>query len=116
MIKNGEAAEAIRLLKESLVLLERSFAASPTDEIAHFRIAILKAGLGQGYVAMASDEKAPAEKRLAHWREARSWYQKSKEIYQQFLDAGKLTGEDADRLKVVVEEIARCDAALAQLS
>jgi len=53
---------------------------------------------------------------LADWREARSWFQKSQEIYKTFLDAGKLTGEDAARLDVVIEEIARCDAAIARLT
>ncbi len=95
---------------------EKSFAASPTDEIAHFRITNVQAGLGQGYAVMASDNKTSAQTRLAHWREARSWFQESQKIYKTFLDAGKLTGEDAAGLDVVIEEIARCDAAIVRLS
>jgi len=72
--------------------------------------------LGKGYAALASDDKTSAQNRLADWREARSWFQKSQEIYKTFLDAGKLTGEDAARLDVVIEEIARCDAAIARLT
>jgi hypothetical protein len=57
-----------------------------------------------------------AQSRLAHFREARSWFQKSQEIYRTFLDAGTLVGEDAARLDTVIAEIARCDAAIARLT
>ena len=116
MIKNGNAAEAIKLLSESLLTLEKSFAASPTDETAHFRIGNVQAGLGQGHAALAADDKTPAEKRLTHWREARTRFQKSQEIFQGFRDAGKLTGEDSAKLDSVNEEIVKCDSAIARLS
>jgi hypothetical protein len=116
MIKNGEAAEAINLLNQSLLTLEKSFAASPTDELVHFRIAMTQQSLGQGYVALASEVKTSALKRLDHWREARSWFKKSLEIYKSFRDAGKLTGEEASRVDVVSQEIAKCDAAIARLT
>ena len=116
MIKNGNAAEAIKLLSQSLPTLEKSFAASPTDEIAHFRLANLQSSLGQGHAAMAADDKTPKENRLSHWRQARSWFQKSQEILQGFRDAGKLAGADSAKLDVVNEEIAKCDAAIARLT
>ena len=50
------------------------------------------------------------------WREARSWFQKSQKTYKTFLDAGKLTGEDAARLDAVIVEIAKCDSAIAGLT
>jgi tetratricopeptide (TPR) repeat protein len=115
MVKTGDAAEAIKLLSQSLLTLENSFAASPTDETAHFRIANVQAELGNSHAALAADGRTLMLKRFAHWREARSWFQKSHKIYKIFLDAGKLTGEDAARLDTVVEAIARCDAAMARL-
>ncbi len=116
MIKNGNAEEAIKLLSRSLLTLEKSFAVSPTDEIAHFRIANVQAELGKGHAALAGDGRTPMHNRLSHWREARSWLQKSQRIYKTFLDAGKLSGDDAARHDVVIEEIAKCDAAIAGLS
>jgi eukaryotic-like serine/threonine-protein kinase len=115
MIKNGKAAEAIKLLNQSLVSLEKSFAASPTDKTSHFRIANVQAGLGKAHAALASDGRTAAARRLADWREARSWFQRSQKIYKAFRDAGGTTGEDGARLDVVVEEIAKCDAAIARL-
>lgn len=116
MIKTGDAAEAIKLLNQSLLTLEKSFAASPSDAIAHFRVGNVKQALGQGYAVLASDDKTSTQKRLAHWREARSWFQKSQEIYKALREAGKITGEDGARLDIVTEEIAKCDAAIARLT
>jgi non-specific serine/threonine protein kinase/serine/threonine-protein kinase len=116
MIKTGEAAEAIQLLNQSLLTLEKSFAASPSDEMAHFRVGNVQQALGQGYAALASDDKTSTPKRLAHWREARAWFQQSQEIYKVLREAGKITGEDGARLDVVTEEIAKCDAAIARLT
>jgi non-specific serine/threonine protein kinase/serine/threonine-protein kinase len=114
-IKDGRAVEGIALLRQPLQLLEQSFAASPTDEIAHFRLANVQQALGQGYLALAADAHNAAPTRLAHWREARSWLARSREIYQGFRDAGRLTGEDAVRLDTVIDQIAQCDAAIARL-
>ncbi|HET9788625.1 MAG TPA: hypothetical protein VFP47_15915, partial [Pyrinomonadaceae bacterium] len=116
LIKDGRASESIELLNQSLLTLQKSFALSPTDEQAHFRIANVQAGLGRGYAALASDETTSATRRLAHWHEARTWFQKSQETYKIFYDAGKLSGDDATRLGVVTEEIAKCDAAIRRLS
>ena len=116
MIKNGEAADAINLLNQSQLALERSFAASPTDEIAHFRLAMVEQALGQGHAALATDNRSSAQQRLVHWREAHSWFLKSQEIYVIFRDDGKLSGEDVARLDAVVEGIAKCEAALARLA
>jgi hypothetical protein len=55
-------------------------------------------------------------KRFAHWREARSLFQKSQKIYKTFVGGGRPTGEDAATLDAVIEEITRCDAALARPS
>jgi hypothetical protein len=116
MIKTGSADEAIKLLSEAHETLSKSFAASPTDQIVHFRMANVEAALGQGYLTLASDERAPEQRRLTQWREARSWLQKSQDIYKTFLDAGELTGDDATRLDVVTEDLAKCDAAIARLT
>jgi hypothetical protein len=79
-------------------------------------MAIAEEDLGQGYAALAADDKTSAPKRLAHWREAHSWFLKSQAIYRVFNDAGKLVGEDAARLVTVTEGITRCDAAIARLT
>jgi|GEM_PF-4104224 len=77
-------------------------------------MAMVQQELGNAHAALASSDKIPAQG-LAHWREARSWFQKSQAIYKVFRAAGKSTGEDGARLDVVTAEIAKCDAAVAKL-
>lgn len=115
MVETGNAAEAITLLNQSLRTLEKSFANSPTDESAHFKIAMVQAELGRAFASLASDRSLSLQQRLAHWRESRSWLEKSLKIYKAFRDAGKTTGEEAGWVDVVTEEIAKCDAAIAGL-
>lgn len=114
MIKSGEAIEAVKLLMESLEPLEKSYAASPTDEIAHFRIAVVQSSLGEGHKAIATDDRTPASQKLAHWREALSWFQKSRDILQSFKNEGKLTGDDLAKFESVVSAIAESEAAISR--
>ena len=116
MIKAGNANEAITLLHQARATVERLFAASPTDAIAEFRIATVQEMLGKGYVVLASDRSKPAQKRLAHWSEAHSWFQKSLKIFKSFRDSGKSVGEESAKVDVISAEIAKCEAAIARLT
>jgi non-specific serine/threonine protein kinase/serine/threonine-protein kinase len=52
-------------------------------------------------------------KRFDEWQEARSWYQKSLNIYEDMKTHGTLSGADAGKPDQLGKEIAKCDAALA---
>ncbi|PYS72158.1 MAG: hypothetical protein DMF69_08360 [Acidobacteria bacterium] len=67
-------------------------------------------------MAIAKDEKTPKAAGLAHWREARSWFQRSREILQVFNTEGKLTGDDLAKFESVIDGVAQCDAAIARLA
>lgn len=115
MIKAGNADDAIGLLNKSLQDLERSFAASPNDKAAQFRIANVQAELGKAYASLADKQKSPAQS-LSHWREARTWFQKSLAIYKLLRESTTIAGEDGARFDVVSAELAKTDAAIAQLN
>jgi hypothetical protein len=53
--------------------------------------------------------------RLAQWREARTWFQKSMDIWTSLKAGGKFTSVIYGGPKQVQQEIARCAAALAKL-
>jgi hypothetical protein len=116
LIKAGRAADAIKLLRQSLATLEKSFAQSPTDGLAHYRMAMVQQGLGNAYAALAGDETTSATMRLANSRSACSWFKKSQEIHQSFLAAGTLTGDDRARLDTINQEISKCTATIARLT
>lgn len=53
--------------------------------------------------------------RLAEWREARTWFQKSMDIWTSLKAGGRFTSVVYGSPEKVQREIARCDAALAKL-
>jgi hypothetical protein len=53
-----------------------------------------------------------ANKRIDAVREARAWYQKSLDIYQDMKSRGTLSGADTSKPDEIAKEIAKCDAAL----
>jgi hypothetical protein len=68
---------------------------------AEIRLAAAKAGgrLGNVYALLASTESSPSAKRMEYWREARSWYRRSRAGFLEIRDRGALTEADADRRK-----------------
>ena len=44
------------------------------------------------------------------WRQARDWYQKSLDIWQDLKSQGTLRSADASKPEELAKEIARCDA------
>jgi tetratricopeptide (TPR) repeat protein len=115
LIKAGNTGEAISLLTQSLRELERSYAASPNDEAAHFRIAGAQALLGKAQAELAAREKNPAQS-LAHWREAHAWFEKSLAVYKPLVDSGKVSGEEAEQSGEIAAELAKAEAAIARLT
>ena len=111
LVAKGQANGALENFRRALTILERE----PVRSGRTTGLASTYAGLGKGHAALAANHKTSVQQRLAHWREASSWFQKSLEIYRVFRDAGKLSGEEAAKVSVVTEEIAKCDAAIARL-
>jgi len=117
MIKNNQASEAIQLITRALSTVEKSFASSPTDGVAHYRIAIAQMALGKGYSALGADNNLPQRQQLSNWLQARSWLQKAYDILKVFRDEGKLKSpEDEARFKDLDDAMANCDAAISRLT
>ncbi len=112
LLAKREINAALENYRKALSILERE----PVRSAQTRTLADAYEGLGEGYAALAADGRTSAQKRLANWREARSWFQKSREILQSFRDAGKLAGEDSAKLDAVNEGLAKCDAAIAHLT
>ncbi|MDQ3920498.1 MAG: hypothetical protein M3348_18715 [Acidobacteriota bacterium] len=72
------------------------------------------AKLGGLYAKYATLGGARGDLRRERWREARSWYQKSLDLWHQVGSGGTLSRADADKADEVVREIAKCDTALGE--
>ena len=110
--KAGDMAGAIETHRKLSATAEKLAAANQTNVMARRTVAIEYSALAAAYTKLASDEKTPASKRKELWREARNWYQKSLDIYQDMKSKGTLSGADANKPDELAKEIAKCDEAL----
>jgi len=104
-------------------LLERIVSITPENKNqlyekhgAYYQMAILHAKAGGGQVTnRLLNEKIPARpnaKQRQEWREARNWFQKSLDVYQDMKRKGMLSHDDVGDSDKVAKEITKCDAAL----
>jgi non-specific serine/threonine protein kinase/serine/threonine-protein kinase len=113
--KKGEPAEALSLLKTSLDTLNDLGAKNPANAVTRVWVAEVYDAMGAAHERLALDMHAPARAQLAHWLDARSWYDKSRVIWAAFRDSGATTGVEAAKPDSLALDIVRCDAAIQRL-
>jgi serine/threonine protein kinase/tetratricopeptide (TPR) repeat protein len=114
MAQVGKFTEALANYQEALRLREGYIKDHPIE--IKPRLGETTFDLGDLYAQMASDNHTSAKKRTALWLEAKSWYQRSLDIWQQLSTDGTLPGYQNQKPDETAKAIARCDAALAELS
>lgn len=73
-------------------------------------------GLGKYHATLAAHTGARAEDQIAHWRQARDWYQKSLETLNEWARLTRSNNYSARLAQAATSAVAQCDAALAKLS
>jgi hypothetical protein len=71
--------------------------------------------LGTVHATFGADEALPPAERLAHWREARSWFQLAYDTHAAMREAGTLITFDAEMPQEGAKRLAECGAAIAEL-
>jgi tetratricopeptide (TPR) repeat protein len=108
LTRNGDVASALDNYRQALPGFEALVARSPANAKTRTDLALTYYDLG-----MARSKFEPAKSQSEdRWREARGWYQKSLDIYQDMKSKGTLNGTDAGKPDELAKEIAKCDAAL----
>ncbi len=74
------------------------------------------AGWARYYAALGEDKNTPVTARLAAWREARVWRQKTLDIWQQWNQQSTPNPFGATHQEQAARALAQCDTALSQLS
>jgi non-specific serine/threonine protein kinase/serine/threonine-protein kinase len=111
-LMSGDADRALESYQEALKI-RQVLAADQTNSGARALLASTYANVGRLYVARAS--KASANHQAEFWREARSYYQRSLDLFLDLRRLGALTGAQAAEPDRIMTELARCDEALALL-
>jgi eukaryotic-like serine/threonine-protein kinase len=121
----GDHAGAIENWRQVVDLRERMLTITPDNSkyVAYLADAYFSMGMLYGEAAGAHanarilDARIPpptSTKQVQQWREAKSWYQKSLDMYQDMKSKGTLIGTDVKMPDEVAGEIAKCDAVLSK--
>jgi serine/threonine protein kinase len=111
MVKAGKTTN-VEYIREGLEIREELYAAEPANPRRRDIVGNSYAQLGEAEAILALNPHIPLAKRISHWREARSWYQRALGIYSDLKAKGALRGKDAGEPDRIAREIAECDAAL----
>jgi len=112
LVSQGRISEGMRVIRQ--VLTEAQARTGGQDRYASVSLAAAYGGMGKAYAAQAAHDENSADQ-VRDWRQARSWYQKSSQIWGEPRnreiqdDFGKKESDDA------LGGIAQCDSALAEL-
>ncbi len=104
------AGEAVRIL-EALVAADLADTAFKPSDLAYARSA-----LAEAYSRLAQEHGRSKTAKIASWREARSWYQKSLDTWLLLREKAPLAQFDAAQPDYISGEISRCNAALSRLA
>jgi serine/threonine protein kinase len=104
------AREAVRIL-EALVAADRGDTAFKPSDLAYARSA-----LAEAYSRLAQEHGRSDTAKIASWREARSWYEKSLDTWLELKEKAPLAQFDAAQPGYISGEISRCNAALSKLT
>jgi len=106
----GNITGAIDNAQRAREIYESLIAANAKNAVAATQLAATYAQLGKCHTMSASN--ATSNQRTNNWRDARDWYQKSLNIWEQLQHEHKLAKADSNEPDDVQHKIAECDAAL----
>jgi eukaryotic-like serine/threonine-protein kinase len=107
----GDVAHAIENAQHARSGFEALVAANAENSTAAKYLAVVYTQLGKCHALLATASGTTSTQRINHWREARDFYQKSRNIYQDMKSRGTLSAADAGKPDEVAREIAKCEAA-----
>jgi tetratricopeptide (TPR) repeat protein len=116
LAKSKRREDAIAAYEKSLTFAEEFASLNPPNESAVYAAADAYAGLGSAFVQRAREERTSSNQ-SEKWAEARSWFRRSLNSWQQIRNPGAMSpnGFFAGDPKEPARGLADCDAALTEL-
>jgi eukaryotic-like serine/threonine-protein kinase len=109
-VRMGEVVEALDSYQQALPVFEALVERSPANAKTRADLALTYYDLG-----VAESKLAPATGlRSDRWQQARSWYQKSLDVWQELRANGTFTGADASRADAAAREIVQLEHLIKQ--
>jgi tetratricopeptide (TPR) repeat protein len=110
----GEAESSLAGYRKALAIRESLLAANPDNAEGRSQLARLYRKLGGYYELQAAKYLRPAQS-AGNWREAKRWYQQSLDVWKDLQQHKTVAAEYANKPAEISRQLAKCDAALAQL-
>ncbi len=108
----GETVESLKAFQIVLRNFEAKLANDPNDKTTHFRIAMVKEGLGKTYENFGKSPKTNKTEKIAAFQNAVKTFEESLEIYKLYQDKSQIfpaVNVDVDEaMKKVTESIENC--------
>ena len=114
MAKEGDAVEALENYRQALSMLGPLAATNKLNYAINHELAENYFKAGEVQAQMAAKAKRTAADRAEAWREARSSYAHSMEIYQALYNRNQSPKQLAHEIDDVARGLAKCDAVLAR--
>jgi eukaryotic-like serine/threonine-protein kinase len=111
-IQTKDSGKALESARKEIEMDDRLLATDSANAGAQRNKAVAYAQAGQAHELLASRAAAPAETRKAEWTEARSWFQRSLDLFTDMRNKGTLIPVHAARLDDARHEVEKCDLAL----
>ena len=109
LTRTGDVKGVLENYQQAIPVFETLAARSPANSKTQTDLALTYYDLGVAQSKLAQAGSASSDS-SEDWRQARSWYQKSLDVWQDLRSHGTLRSVDASKPDELVKEIARCDA------
>jgi tetratricopeptide (TPR) repeat protein len=110
----NDRADALKEYGNAIELLEPLTAADPDN--ARYRISLADAlSNTAGLYVRKAEQSKDTSAGIDYWTKARSFYQRSEQLWEELDKAGKLPPAQRHAIQEVSSELARCDSSLAKL-
>jgi len=108
----GDVAQANDNVQQARSILETAFQANPKNTTAARYLAVVYSQVGKCQTLLGSEHNLSARQRIDHWQDARDFYQKGLDIWQDLKNKGTLSPADSAKPAEVSADLAKCDDAL----
>lgn len=117
LVHAGNHTQSLPYLRKALALNESLLRDDPANPVRQIGVAELSVQLGDEFATVAADSgaAAPAQRNL-FWGEARTSYRRAMQLIAALRTRGSLDQKSAALEKQASDQLARCNAALAELS
>ncbi|MGI9035543.1 MAG: tetratricopeptide repeat protein, partial [Pyrinomonadaceae bacterium] len=106
--KTRDTNGALESYRQAAAVREEMTNADPND--AQFRQAVAESyqTIGRVSTILAAESHASRAARISQLKDARSWYQRSLDIWKELNSSGKLSAVDAENIAAIESELGKC--------